>query len=180
MSRAQSFGRALAVAGLLHGGLAVAVTRATVQSRLQYVDGFIPSAADWRRLGDGVDVELGRIAQDGSLLHIVRIRAIAGLGQVGGGNAQRLLVDDHHLAPALTAAACLAYAGAFRAAEPVEVLKRTRALLNHPDWMVRRAAVRALGDWKTSAALEALREHSAVEDHPVVRLALDRALPLSP
>ena len=137
------------------------------------------TAADWRRLGDDVDVRLAEAAADPSLVFGARQRALAALGTVGGPRAEdflhRFLIARDSPAPLLSAA-IQAYARGFGKEEREEAQRLGAALLSHPDWQVRRGAARALGALGGEAARAALRDRQARETHPAVRTAIGESL----
>jgi HEAT repeat protein len=129
------------------------------------------TAAEWRKLGDGVDALLLEAAADASLVYGARERAVAGLGALGGAPAQEFLngmLADSKTAPVLLAAAVRAYAKGFGTSDAAGTERIASGLLGHADWMVRRAAVAALGGLASPSARAALVAHQSHEEHPAV------------
>lgn len=173
---------ALVMAVALPQGAGVAsaapASRERVRSVLRGHEKVRMSAADWRRLGDGVDVHLVEAAADPRLVVGARQRALGALGTVGGERAKeflhRFLTTRDAPAPLLSAA-IQAYARGF-GDERAQAQTLGVALLGHADWQVRRGAVRALGALGGDEARAALRTHEARESHPAVRSAIRSAL----
>jgi HEAT repeat protein len=137
------------------------------------------TAADWRRLGDDVDVRLAEAAADPGLLFGARQKALSALGTVGGTRAEdflhRFLTARETAAPLLSSA-IQAYARGFGKDEPEEAQRLAAALLGHADWQVRRGAVSALSGLGGEAARASLRAQQPRETHPAVRSAIGAAL----
>jgi HEAT repeat protein len=167
------------------GGAAWArpASREAVRSVLRARDSVRMTAADWRKLGDDVDVYLAEAAADTKLVYGARQRALSGLGAVGGERAREFLhgfVTEREVAAPLLASAYQAYARGFGRQQPEEVEKLGVALLSHSDWLVRRSAVRGLGDVGSAEARAALQAHQAKESHPAVQAAVRAALAEGP
>lgn len=172
--------RWLLCAALLYPGLATAETplRERVQSRLSFIDSGVPTQAELRAYGPGLDVALQSIAQDKSLIFGIRQRALSALAVTGGPVAQKTLEDflDDPATPAdLLTYAGPAYVRGFRATQPAAVLKRAAVLLRHQDWLVRKSVVVALSDWDNLAAVDLLSKQAASEQHPTVQKSLEKA-----
>lgn len=153
--------------------------REVVRSVLRGHEQVRMTAADWRRLGDDVDVHLVEAAADPRLVFGARQRALSALGTIGGQRAKeflhRFLTAGDASGPLLSAA-IQAYGRGFGKDEPAEAQRLGVALLGHADWQVRRGAVRALGALSSEAARAALRTHQSRETHPAVRSAIRSAL----
>ena len=183
---AHRFSTAVAlIVALQAGGIAGAAPakRESVRSLLRAKDAITLTAADWQKLGDDVDVYLVEAASDAKLAYGARQRAIAGLGAVRGERARAFL---HELASSRSAAAPLlgsavqAYATGFGKDDPAGAQKLSSELLAHSDWLVRRGAVRALGELGTDEARAALRAHAARETNASVRASVSKALGQAP
>lgn len=178
---------ALGVAAALQQAAGVAAaapaSRERVRSVLRGHEQVRMAAADWRRLGDDVDVHLAEAAADARLVFGARQRALGALGTVGGERAKeflyRFLTARDAPAPLLSAA-IQAYARGFGRDEPEEAQRLAVALLGHADWQVRRGAVGALGGLGGEAARAALRTHASRETHPAVGSAIRSALAKRP
>ncbi len=158
---------------------AAPASRDTVLANLEAREIQPMSADDWKRLGDGVETLLDQAFRDRSLLLAHRARALGALAKVGGPRAERTLSEvlgDRKAQPALLAVAIEAYAAHFGAAHPAAALTRGKSLLAHEDWLVRRAAARALGRLRTEEARSALEARRPTERHGAVKAAIDEAL----
>jgi hypothetical protein len=141
------------------------------------------TAAEWRSLGDDVDVRLAEAAADPALVFGARQRALSALATVGGPRAEEFLhrfVTGRDAPAPLLASAIDAYARGFGRDNPDEALRLASALVTHPDWQVRRGAVRALGGLRGDAARSVLRDRQAREPHPAVGSAIRSALQAPP
>lgn len=158
---------------------AAPASREAVRAILRAPETRTRTAADWRSLGDDVDVQLVDAAGDARLVYGARQRAIAALGILGGPRAKTYLdsvfVKADAPAPILSSAV-EAYARAFAKDDPALAQQRAAAVLANPDWQARRGAARAMGIIGGNSALAALRAHKQRETHPAVRSAIDSAL----
>ncbi len=169
------------VAALLPAGIASAApaSRERVRTVLRGHEQVNMTAADWRRLGDDVDVRLAEAAADPALLFGARQKALSALGTVGGPKAEDFLhrfLTARESPATLLSAAIQAYARGFGKQAPDEAQRLGASLLTHADWQVRRGAVRALGTLGGEAARAALRAQQSRETHPAVRSAIGAAL----
>jgi HEAT repeat protein len=174
---------ALGVAVVLQQAAGVAsaapASRERVRSVLRGHERVHLTAADWRRLGDDVDVHLVEAAADRRLVFGARQRALSALGTVGGARAKEFLhrfLTARDVSAPLLSAAIQAYARGFGKDEPEEGLRLAVPLLGHADWQVRRGAVRALGALGGEGARVALRAQQSRETHPAVGSAIRSAL----
>lgn len=138
-----------------------------------------PTAADFRRLGDGVEHVLAAIALDPKTPPLRRNRALASLALVPSSEGRELLravIRDDRAAREGVALLDLRVAvrslGAFGAEEEVDLVP----LLAHPDADVRGNAALALSEAHVVAAVPSLRLRLGVEREGSVVRALSRAL----
>ena len=166
-------------AALAAPALAASASKETVLAILRARETQPMRAADWRKLGDGVDALLDQAFRDRSLLVAHRARALGALAGLGGPRASRTLAEvlrDGQAEPALLAVAVEAFAAYLGAAHPTAALAHGKRLLTHEDWLVRRAAARALGRLGTPSARSVLEARRAGEDHGAVMAAIDEPL----
>ena len=173
----------LGVAAVLQQATGVAsaapASRDRVRSVLRGHEQVRMTAADWRRLGDDVDVYLVEAAADAKLVFGARQRALGALGAVGGVRAEEFLhrfLTARDTPPPLLSTAIQAYARGFGKDEPEEAQRLGVALLGNADWQVRRGAARALGMLGGEPVRVALRAQQARETNPAVGSAIRSAL----
>jgi HEAT repeat protein len=137
------------------------------------------SASEWRELGEGVDARLIDAASDQALPLESRIRAVDALRTIPTSRAIRFLrhaLSKGSAEPELIAAALQASSEIMASTDTGEALHLDEKFIDHPQWIVREAAARALGRLGTPEAEEILRHRWSKEKAGVVKLALSAAL----
>ena len=180
--RVAAFGLALALQVIAGQASAAPASREAVRAVLRGHEQVKMTEADWRKLGDDVDLRLMEAAADPALVYGARQRALSALGLVRGARAKEYLrqVLTRGTAAPLLASAVHAYAHGFGKEEPAEAQRLAVDLLGHADWQVRRGAVRALGALDGDAPRQALSARESRESHPAVRTAIRTALAARP
>ena len=174
MKRVMRVGLLLLISPLAHG----APPREAVERLLGGYESHV-TAADFRRLGDGVDHVLAAIALDANTPPLRRNRALAALAYVPGGEGRELLravVQSNRAAregvELLDLRVAVRSLGAFGAEEEADLVP----LLAHPDADVRGNAASALAEARVVAAVPMLRLRLGVEREGAVVRELVRAL----
>lgn len=139
-----------------------------------------PSRAQWQALPPTADAALVQAMQSGDRPIVERARAIAGLAiRQNAGSATPIatvLADPQADGMLRRAAARGLAAGFIEAGEPALL-----AALSDPDAMLREAVVKALTPHiERPAVLAGMRARQTVETAPLVKEALDAALPKTP
>src|SRR5688500_14173688 len=135
-TRFAALGLAVALQAISGQASAAPASREAVRTVLRGHERVKMTEADWRKLGDDVDLRLMEAAADTSLVFGARQRALSALGIVRGARAGEFLrqVLTRGSAAPLLASAVHAYARGFGNENPAEAQRLAVELLGHADW----------------------------------------------